>query len=176
MQRILPSLLTLVCGLTWAQPNPYLTDLATLKSVLQKTPSFKAQITGRQLTAYDSLYQHLAQDTLANPLSFRYFANLAQLLFPIRDNHLGFMQTSDYRHFRTQASLDSFVISKEFLVYPVYPINLDSLEAQLAQSPLDSLEGIYHYGSHYTVGVFRSGPHTYTGVVVKSDSKLWRKG
>jgi len=47
-----------------AQTSSYLTDLSTLRSLLEKTPSFKVQIKGDKLTAYNALYNRLAADTI----------------------------------------------------------------------------------------------------------------
>lgn len=159
-----------------AQTNTYLEDLTTLKSIVEKTASFKAQIKGDKLSNYNDLYNRLAADTTNNANSYKYFYNLAQLLFPLRDNHLGFYQLPNYNHFKTKESIDSFVTTKEFLDYPTCKINIDSLKAKLATKPAESVEGIYHYDKFYTVGVFKNGENKYIGVVLDSDISLWVKG
>lgn len=159
-----------------AQTNTYLEDLTTLKSIVEKTASFKAQIKGDKLSNYNDLYNRLASDTTNNANSYKYFYNLAQLLFPLRDNHLGFYQLPNYNHFKTKESIDSFVTTKEFLDYPTCKINIDSLKAKLATKPAESVEGIYHYDKFYTVGVFKNGENKYIGVVLDSDISLWVKG
>lgn len=159
-----------------AQTNTYLEDLTTLKSIIEKTASFKAQIKGDKLSNYNDLYNRLVADTTHNANSYKYFYNLAQLLFPLRDNHLGFYQLPNYNHFKTKESIDSFVTTKEFLDYPTCKINIDSLKAKLATKPAESVEGIYHYDKFYTVGVFKNGQNKYIGVVLDSDISLWVKG
>ncbi|MES2374028.1 MAG: S41 family peptidase [Bacteroidota bacterium] len=159
-----------------AQTDKYLTDLSALRSILQKTPSYNEQIKGEKLIAYDSLYQYLVSDTVNNPGSYHYFYNLSQLIFPLRDNHLGFYQVPDYDRFKTQATIDSFVASRDFLEYPEYKINIDSLKTVLATRATDSIEGIYHYDKFYSVGLFKSGYKEYTGVIVASNVNMWRRG
>lgn len=159
-----------------AQSNTYLADLSALKSILQKTASYKTQIKENKLTEYTALYERLAADTVTDINSFRYFYNLAQLLFPIRDNHLAFYQLPAYHHFKTKESTDSFVASPDFLRYPSYNINLDSLKTELSKKPAESVEGIYHYEKFYSVGVFKTSDQAYIGVILHTDTNLWAKG
>ena len=157
------------------QTNTYLADLAALKSVLQKTPSYKSQIKGDKQAFYNTLYERLASDTTSNSHSFKYFYNLSQLIFPLKDNHLGFYQIADYDNFKNKERIDSFIATKEFLDYPTCKINIDSLKTELAKKPADSVEGIYHYGKFYSVGLFKRSDKEYVGVIVDSDVNLWRK-
>ncbi|MBG9374612.1 hypothetical protein I5907_00070 [Panacibacter sp. DH6] len=165
----------LVPGLN-AQTNTYLADLTALRAIIEKTASFRAQVKGDKLTAYNDLYHRLLSDSSMKPDSYEYFYNLAQLVFPLRDNHLGFYQLPDYQHLSTTESIDSFVATKELPAYPACKINLDSLKANLATRPADAIEGIYYYDKFYTVGLFKSEAHKYVGVVLDSDISLWKKG
>jgi len=176
MRIILISVFCFLTGVLNAQTKTYLADLAALKSILQKTPSYKAQIKGDKLSHYNSLYDRLTLDTTNNPNNFQYFYNLAQLLFPFRDNHLGFYQLPNYANFKTKESIDSFTKTKEFLDYPAIKINIDSLKEVLAIKPDSSIEGIYHYGKFYSVGLFKSSDKEYIGVIVNSEVNLWQKG
>jgi hypothetical protein len=158
------------------QTNTYLADLAALKSILQKTPSYKSQIEGDKQAFYNALYDRLAYDTISNPHGFKYFYNLSQLIFPLKDNHLGFYQIPDYDVFKNKERIDSFIVTKEFLDYPTCKINVDSLKTELAKKHADSIEGIYHYGKFYSVGLFKRSDNEYVGVIVESGVDLWRKG
>lgn len=175
--KIIPALtlvaLAAVCN---AQTNYYLADLDALKSILQKTPSYKAQIKGGKLEYYNALYDRLVTDTVVDPDTYNYFYNLSQLVFPLRDNHLGFYQLPNYNNFKTQANIDSFIRTREFSNYPTCKINIDSLKNELAKKPPDSIEGIYYYDKFYSVGLFKNADREYTGVVLDSDIGLWRKG
>jgi hypothetical protein len=158
------------------QTNTYLADLAALKAIVQKTASYKAQIKNDKQAHYTALYERMTLDTTSTLNSYKYFYNLSQLIFPLRDNHLGFYQIPDYNNFKTKQSIDSFTKTKEFLDYPTYKIDIDSLKNELAKKPLDSLEGIYHYDKFYTVGIFKSGNNEYAGVILSSEVSLWIKG
>jgi len=176
MRNALILILLLSFKFSNAQNNTYLADLSTLKAILEKTPSFKAQIKGEKLTYYTSLYNRLASDSSNIQNSYMYFYNLSQLLFPLRDNHLGFYQLPDYDNFKTKESIDRFTESTKFLEYPSSPINIDSLRTELSGKSIDSIEGIYYYDKYYSVGLFKSAKKEYTGVVLDSDTKLWFKG
>lgn len=155
-------LLTLSCFTVQAQTNNrYLSDITSLSSLLQKTPSFKDQIKGEKLRAYNDNFNRLKNDSTNVISSYKYFYNLAQLLFPIQDNHLGFYQISKLAN-------DS--------EYPNYEGNIDSLRSSLENKPLDSIEGIYFYGNSYKVGLFKKSAQEYIGVVFDSKTSIWKNG
>ena len=159
-----------------AQTNPYLTDLSALKTILQKTPSYKSQIKGKQLALYNDLYDRLLTDISSKVNNYNYFYNLAQLIFPLKDNHLAFYQIPDVENFKDQERIEQFITTKEFLDYPQYAGNLDSLKSALAAKPAESIEGIFHYGQFYSVGLFKSSNKEYIGVVLESVVPVWQKG
>jgi len=141
--------------------NTYQTDLIELQNIIQKTPSYKDQIKGKTLTDYNSLFERLLIDTVRNVSEYKYFYNLAQLFFPIRDNHLTFYQIANF-----PSETD----------FPTFKGNLDSLKSVLMTKPLDSLEGIYHYDKYYSVGLFRAVKAAYIGVVLDTEISNWKKG
>lgn len=175
MRRIIISL-SFIFFVFPIQAQTYTNDLSTLRSVLEKTPSYKTQIKGEQLAAYDALYNRLAADSVSNANDYKYFYNLAQLFFPLRDNHLGFYQVPDYEKFKTRETIAEFITTKAFTGYPKYEINIDSLKNALSEKPAESVEGIYHYDRFYSVGLFKSKDKEYIGVVVESETELWPKG
>ena len=154
--------LTLVFAKSQAQTNnAYKNDLIELHNVLQKTYSYKDQIKGESLVSYKLLFETLLSDTVKNVSDYNYFYNLAQLFFPIRDNHLGFNQIANS------------TTEKDF---PTFNGNVDSLKFILSSKPLDSLEGIYHYDKYYSVGLFKVNKTDYIGVVLDSEIAYWKKG
>jgi hypothetical protein len=162
MKLFFSFLLTLLCITAQGQTNnTYLADLTSLRTILQKTPSYKDQIKGEKLTAYNELFDRLKGDSATITSSYKYFYNLAQLFFPFQDNHLGFRQ------------IDKFPKESE---YPKYEGNIDSLKSVLINKSLDSIEGIYFYGDSYTIGVFKNAPKEYIGVVLDSKTSIWKKG
>jgi hypothetical protein len=176
MKIILVSIFIFLTGLSNGQTNTYLADLASLKTIIKNTPSYKAQIKGSKLSYYNALYSRLVSDTIGELSSFKYFYNLSQLVFPLRDNHLGFYQLRNYSNFKTKESIDSFIKTKEFQSYPTCAINIDSLKTELAKKPTNSIEGIYHYDKLYRVGLFKNGDNSFIGVILDSDINLWVKG
>ena len=141
--------------------NTYQTDLTELQKILQKTPSYKDQIKGQKLIDYNNLFEKLLSDTVKNVSDYKYFYNLAQLFFPIRDNHLSFYQIAN------------FPLAADF---PTFKGNIDSLKSVLKTKPLDSLEGVYHYDKYYTVGLYKATNTEYIGVVLNSKIPNWKKG
>lgn len=139
----------------------YQTDLTELQNILQKTPSYKDQIKGQKLIDYNSLFEKLLSDTVKNVSDYKYFYNLAQLFFPISDNHLSFYQTAN---FPNEAS------------FPTFKGNVDSLKSVLKVKSLDSIQGIYYYDKYYTVGLYKATNTEYIGVVLNSKIPNWKKG
>lgn len=159
-----------------AQDNVYLSDLTSLNSLVQKTASYKTQIKGDKLTKYNELLNKLILDSSRQFNRYQYFYQLSQLVFPLRDNHLGFYEIPDNRNFTSVERIDSFAKTKAVLDYPIYSINIDSLQSALSKKPLDSIEGIYHYDKYYRVGLFKKASNEYIGVVLNSETNLWLKG
>jgi len=159
-----------------AQTNSYSQDLAELRTVLQKTPSYKSQIKGARLDSFNILYNQLAADSNAVLNKYQQFLRLSKLFFLLRDNHLGFYEVPNYNHFKTHETIAEYVKSDAFLKLPKYDIDPDSLKTALTGKSPDSVEGIYHYDRFYTVGVFRTSEKEYVGVVLDSEVNLWTKG
>jgi len=141
--------------------NTYQTDLTELRNILQKTPSYKDQIKGQDLISYNSLFERLMSDSVNSVSDYKYFYNLAQLFFPIRDNHLTFYQIANF-----PSAVD----------FPTFRGNIDSLKSVLVKKPIDSLEGIYHYDKYYTIGLFKNNKTEYVGVVLDTEISNWQKG
>lgn len=155
-------LLTVIFFTSQAQTNrTYKSDLIELQNILKKTPSYSDQIKGQSLISYNSLFEKLLSDTVKNASDYKYFYNLAQLFFPIRDNHLNFYQIANF-----PSATD----------FPTFKGNLDSLKSVLTTKPLDSLEGIYHYDKYYSIGLFKVDKTEYIGVVLGTETTNWKKG
>ena len=155
-------LLTIIFVTSQAQTNrTYKSDLFELQYILKNTPSYSDQIKGQSLISYNSLFEKLLSDTVKNASDYKYFYNLAQLFFPIRDNHLTFYQIANF-----PSATD----------FPTFKGNLDSLKSVLTTKPLDSLEGIYHYDKYYSIGLFKVDKTEYIGVVLGTETTNWKKG
>lgn len=140
--------------------NTYQSDLIKLQNILQKTPSYKDQIKGEKQIAYNSLFKKLLGDTVQNISDYKYFYNLAQLFFPIRDNHLTFYQIANLP---SEAG------------FPTFKGNLDSLQSALTAKSIDSIEGIYHYDTYYSVGLFKVNKTEFIGVVLDTETPFGKK-
>ena len=175
MKLFFSLLLTLLFITLQAQTNnTYLADITSLRDILQKTPSFKDQIKGQSLTAYNELFGKLKSDSITNISDYKYFYNLAQLFFPIRDNHLAFYQTIDESNFKDKSAFDKYITTKEFKDFPKYNINIDSLKEALGNKSIDSIEGIYYLDTLFSVGIFKAKSNEYIGVVLSSKITVWR--
>lgn len=173
----------LICSLTHpaqSQISSYLADLDALYGMLKKTPSYKDQVKGDKVQEFERYYQSLRTDTLPAGNSFDNYYKLVRLFFPLRDNHLGFIQqpstTISTTDLSNPAAVARYRASTFFKSYPTTAINLDSLESLLSQKPIDSVEGIYYYDSFLTVGLYRAGQGELTGVVLHTTLPHWEKG
>ena len=151
-----------------------MTDLKALYDILKKTPSYKDQIKEQALVSYNELFEKLKSDSVNKTSDYQYFYNLAQLFFPIRDNHLGFYQNIDDNNFKDQPTFERYIVTKEFKDFPKYDINVDSLKDALSNKPRDSIEGIYYLDTLFSVGLFKTKDKEYLGVVLTSKIRVWR--
>lgn len=154
-------------------------DVKDLHTFLSKTYSYKDQIDGKGKKAYyrmmDSLEQQQPQSDYA------YFRLLAQMVEPLRDNHLFLYEQPKQEITRAQfadtAFMRAYRASAAFLNFPAVSLRLDSLEQQAQRADSNSVEGIYYYQQNLKVAVYRSGyPGEYTGVVLASDFPNWGRG
>ncbi len=152
--------------------NSYVNDITALHEILQKTPSYKDQIKGQSSAAsYNKLFEKLKLDSVNNVSEYKYFYNLAQLFFPIRDNHLGFYQTLDENNYKDRPTFEKYMESKK---YPKCNLNIDSLKDALSKKPIDSIEGIYYLDTLFSVGLFKAKDKEYIGVVLSSKFIVWQ--
>ncbi|RZL43959.1 MAG: hypothetical protein EOP00_22070 [Pedobacter sp.] len=129
MKKIVLALLMLFCvNATYAQEEKNRTDLDFLYQAIQQTPSYKDQLKGDK--KYEQLYESLKRD-LKSDNDFEIFKQLAKLIRPINDNHLGFSREVD---------------SSYKFVSPIYKVDSLALINKYKSYPMDSLEGIYQSG------------------------------
>ncbi|HEY8396469.1 MAG TPA: hypothetical protein VIK80_00930, partial [Flavihumibacter sp.] len=122
-----------------------------------RTASFKKQIKGDKRIAYQSRLGSLLNRTDTST-SFERFSHLCYLLELIKDNH------------------QALHLAHHDQIYPRTNWNLDSLQSVLANKSPDEPEGIYHYGSFYTVGLAKTAPGEYKGVVLQSFNSKFNPG
>ena len=129
MRKIIFAFLLVLCsGILRAQEEKNIADLAFLYQAIQQTPSYKDQLKGDK--KYQELYENLRKDLKAND-DFEIFKQLAKLIRPLNDNHLGFYKKADssYKFIPPKYKVDSVAMINKYINYPA-----------------DSVEGIYQSG------------------------------
>lgn len=109
-----------------AQEAQNIADLDFLYQSIQKLPSYKDQLKGDN--NYIKLYEKLRKD-LNTDDDFEVYQKLLKLIYPIKDNHLGFYRKPD---------------STYKFKYLRSALSLAELEAKYKAYPMDSLEGFYY--------------------------------
>lgn len=109
-----------------AQEALNIADLDFLYKSIQALPSYKDQLTKDD--SYRQLYERLRKD-LNTSDDFESYQKLLQLIYPIKDNHLGFYRKPD---------------SSYKFNYLKPPFNLGELEAKYKDYSKDSVEGFYY--------------------------------
>ncbi|HMI02034.1 MAG TPA: S41 family peptidase [Pedobacter sp.] len=108
-----------------AQEVQNIADLDFLYKSIKTLPSYRDQL--KNDTAYRQLYERIRKDLTSND-EFEVYQKLLQLIYPIKDNHLGFYRKPDST-FRFK--------------YLRLKTDPTELEAKFKNYPKDSLEGIY---------------------------------
>lgn len=111
-----------------AQEDKNIADLDFLYQAIQQTPSYKDQLKGDK--KYQQLYENIRKD-LKTTDDFEVFQKLAQLISPLRDNHLGFWRRPDsgYNYVPHQYQIDSISTVSKYI-----------------NKAKDSIEGVYQSG------------------------------
>lgn len=154
-------------------------DLKAMHDVLSKTYSYKDQINGDVKRTYYNMVDSLEHQQPRN--DYEYFRLLAEMVEPLRDNHLFLYEQPKQEitsaQFRDTAFMRAYRTSAAFLNFPAVSLDLDSLEQQAQRADSNSVEGIYYYQQNLKVAVYSSGhAGEYTGVVLASDFPNWGRG
>ena len=150
-----------------AQSTRFQQEVNSLDSLLQKTRSFRQQIKGGRKQLY---LQKKAELLASSDTTFAWqrFLLLTELLDLVQDNHLGFYQRVNFQLFKTREQIDSLFAADYFRELPSVNWNLDSLKEKLAGKSKENIEGIFHYGEDFSLGLLKNGEQQYTGVVLES--------
>lgn len=174
-------LLFLFCSAGFSQSSPYTADVDALYRVVKQLPSFQDQITGDKKIAYDSLYTAVRNDSADFKDGYDYYYRLARLMYPIRDNHLGFYQfpmaVLEEKYYGNDSIVRVYKQLWPVKTYPRLSIDTDSLKQILKNKPKDSVEGIYYFGSILEMGLIRTGNRNeLLGIVLSSSIPQWETG
>jgi hypothetical protein len=168
-------ILLLVPFISFSQTTRFRQELYSLDSLLQKTRSFKQQIkAGRK-----QLYLQKKAELLASSdttFAWQRFLLLTELLDLVQDNHLGFYQRVNFQLFKTREQIDSLVAADYFRDLPSVNWNLDSLKEKMAGKSKEDIEGIFHYGEDFSLGLLKTGEQQYIGVVLESATPYVKPG
>jgi hypothetical protein len=127
------------------QEQKNIEDLDFLYKSIQQTFAYKDQL--KDDSSYVQLYQSLRK-SLNTSNDFEVYQKLAQLISPLKDNHLAFYHATDSNY--------KFAYQK-----PVK--DLKALEKKLTVMPKDSIEGIYYsdYQNAYKSLLYKYKPDVY---------------
>ncbi|MEJ5993421.1 S41 family peptidase [Pedobacter sp. Du54] len=126
MRKLILVLLLLGVAKLHAQEQQNIADLDALYQAIQLTPSYKAQL--KNDYSYRKLYENLRKD-LKSSDDFVVYQQLLKLIYPLKDNHLGFYRKPD---------------SSYKFNYLKPAINSVELEKKYATKPIDSIVGVYY--------------------------------
>jgi hypothetical protein len=125
MKRIIFLFLLLLGTTVKAQEDKNIADLDFLYQAIQQTPSYKDQFKGDK--KYRQLYESLRKD-LKTTDELIIYQQLLKLIYPLKDNHLGFYGKTD---------------SAYKFNYLKPAINKDELENKYANTSVDDIVGFY---------------------------------
>jgi hypothetical protein len=164
-----------------AQTIDYIADADKLYAVLQKTPSYRAQIKGDKEVQYKQVFEQVKKDLINAKTGFDRYYILSQLLAPLKDNHLFFYQVPameiSSQMFKDTTFIKTYRASAAFKEYPRSGIKLDSLEKLLKGKAIDDVEGIYYLDRDMKVGLYRTAKQdSLVAVVLENFIPTWDVG
>ena len=137
-----------------AQEQQNIADLDALYEAIQKVPSYKAQLKNDR--SYHELYESLRKD-LKSADDFIIYQQLLKLIYPLKDNHLGFYRKPD---------------SAYKFTYLKPPIDAVAMEQKYVGFKNDTIVGVYHsLNGKYKAVIYAQSPGVFymqnlgTGVV-----------
>lgn len=126
MKKLISVLILFIAVNVGAQEQQNIADLDALYNFIQRVPSYKAQVKNDQ--SYRQLYESLRKN-LTSTDDFFVYQQLLKLIYPLKDNHLGFYRKPD---------------SAYKFKYLKPAINAIELERRFANTAVDSISGIYY--------------------------------
>ena len=179
-KNIIPSLLFLFLPFITFSQNK-LSDLAVLKDLIKKTPSFKSQIKGQRKKEFNKLYEILTSKVDEKNTDLQHFEILSELVGQINDNHFVLQyipDTSfDWKRYSDKLYVSEFLKKDYLFNHPKVIINTDSLELSLKNKQINEVEGVYYFqSSSNKIGVFKVNDSVYNGMILESLYPIWEKG
>lgn len=182
MKKIIFAILLLLANsVVKAQEEKNVADLDFLYQAIQQTPSYKDQLKGNK--KYQELYENLRKD-LKSIDDFEVFKQMAKLIMPLNDNHLGFYRKADsnYRFIPPKYKLDSVAMINKYISYPVdsiegiyqggktkYVIRLvKENEYQIVNLSTGELKGLMYKTPHQSFDVIQFAPNPYAYTLTRN--------
>ncbi len=126
MKKLISLLLLFIAFNVRAQEQQNIADLDALYQFIQRVPSYKAQVKNDR--SYRELYETLRLN-LKSSDDFFVYQQLLKLIYPLKDNHLGFYRKPDSTY-----KFDYFKPT----------INNAEVENKYLSTPSDSIVGLYY--------------------------------
>jgi hypothetical protein len=108
------------------------------------------------------------------------FVKLHSLLDIVKDNHnalMGNAESFSLKEAMDSTFLEEFKKTDTYSLHPTPYLNLEKLEQELAEMPVEKIEGIYSFKEFFTIGIYKEkNEQTYKGVVLKTTIPTWQRG
>lgn len=154
-------------------------DLDFLIEKLQKMPSYKKQIKGEKLKDFNRTYTRLSKEMISSISIEDCFKLLQEQMMLINDLHAKLYFNHEYLaldDYKNEEKRNAFIESEHFINHPRYSNDIEVLIEDLQKRPLESIEGIYNYGTQITVGIYKTSETELEGVILTSDAMIWEPG
>lgn len=154
-------------------------DLDHLMLKVKEMPSFKKQIKGDKLKAFNTNYSLLASK-MTQPLTIENcYKMLQDQMMMINDLHAKIYFNHEYlrlEDYKNEDKRNTYISSEHFKAHPRYSKDIDSLENALKKSSFNSIEGVYNYGTQIVVGIYNTSDKHIEGVILSSEASIWQRG
>ncbi|PQJ81910.1 S41 family peptidase [Polaribacter glomeratus] len=156
------------------------TDLDFVVAKMKKMPSYKRQIKGEKLIAFNTMYQSLSKEMTA-PIAIEncYQLLLKQLLL-VNDAHASLSINSKFLSesiLKDKAKLASFKLTALYKNHPKTTRDIAKLKEELSNKSINDLEGIYNYKDNQKIGIYYdTNKKDLIGVVLENNLNNWEIG
>lgn len=153
-------------------------DLAFIDIHIREMVSFKKQIKGSELDAYNNLYKKAVASSSKTTTVNDCFLLLNSLLAPIKDKHAQILHVKDTdkeNDLDNEEARLEYRNSNSFKNFPKTNKDITGLTTQLQEKPYEAIEGIYKKREDLTIGIVKKGA-IYQGIVLASKTKTWEIG
>jgi hypothetical protein len=153
----------------------YLDDLSFIYKNLQKTPSFKTQKENQKKVR--SQFERLQEAQKNDIYLIEALVNYYSLLDCLQDYHNVLNTNSSSYTYQDLQNKDTLkkIINETDGYYRKSPLNLDSLERELANKTPQEYEGIYFYHNLFKVAVVQSESKL-VGIILDTKIPSWSRG